>query len=152
MPSVPPQGQHDTRANQYYGDVETKDKKKDEKKKSSGYGGAIGGAAAGLAVGAIGGALIADALGKCLTFQLLTLALADFLGICRRLGRREEACRPCSRCTQLRSGPHQLRSCSRPVVRRLRCPIPRLLRLQRSCPGRPAFWLWRICLRARSVR
>lgn len=61
MPSVPPQGQHDTRANQYYGDVENKDKKKDEKK-SSGYGGAIGGAAAGLAVGGIGGALIANAL------------------------------------------------------------------------------------------
>jgi hypothetical protein len=61
MPSVPPQGQHDTRANQYYGDVEKKDKKKDEKK-SSGYGGAIGGAAAGLAVGGIGGALIANAL------------------------------------------------------------------------------------------
>ena len=61
MPSVPPQGQHDTRANQYYGDVENKEKKKDEKK-SSGYGGALGGAAAGVAVGAIGGALIANAL------------------------------------------------------------------------------------------
>ncbi|CAD0024349.1 unnamed protein product [Aureobasidium pullulans] len=66
MPSVPPQGQHDTRSNQYYGDVDNKekDKKKDEKK-SGGYGGALGGAAAGLVVGGIGGALIADALGKC---------------------------------------------------------------------------------------
>ncbi|KAG9545061.1 hypothetical protein KCU79_g16679, partial [Aureobasidium melanogenum] len=61
MPSVPPQGQHDTRANQYYGDVENKDK---DKKKSNGYGSAIAGAAGGLAVGAIGGALLADALGK----------------------------------------------------------------------------------------
>jgi predicted lipid-binding transport protein (Tim44 family) len=66
MPSVPPQGQHDTRSNQYYGDVDNKekDKKKDEKK-SGGYGGALGGAAAGLVVGGIGGALIADAFGKC---------------------------------------------------------------------------------------
>jgi hypothetical protein len=62
MPSVPPQGQHDARANQYYGDVEKKDK---DKKKSNGYGSAIAGAAGGLAVGAIGGALLADALGKC---------------------------------------------------------------------------------------
>lgn len=62
MPSVPPQGQHENRANQYYGDVDKKDK---DKKKSSGYGSAIAGAAGGLAVGAIGGALLADALGKC---------------------------------------------------------------------------------------
>lgn len=92
MPAVPPQGQqdqqHDTRSNQYYGDVEKKEKKD---KKSGGHGAVIGGAAAGIAVGALGGALIANAMGKLMEYiEEFSLAIltSAFLQIAIRTTRR----------------------------------------------------------------